>query len=68
MAVVVRSKAVDGDAKVAVMMGYGDREVSHRGRKGNLTVERDGGWLVLVGVERERRLRIGAVWMKGFSR
>lgn len=48
--------------------GYGDREVSLRGRKGNLTVERDGSRLVLVGVERERRRWIGAVWMKGFSR
>lgn len=50
------------------MMGCGDREVSQRGRKGDLTVERDGGRLVLVAVRRERQWRIGAVWMKGFSR
>lgn len=67
MVVVMRSKAVDSGATAAVMMGCGDREVSQRGRIGDLTVERDGGRLMLVGVGRERRWRIGAVWMKGFS-
>jgi hypothetical protein len=47
--VVVRSNVVDDGATTKVMMGYGEREVSQRGRIGDLSLEKDGGRLVVVG-------------------